>query len=102
MALDEDETVSVGGNGGGTGNNATRPSSNGPSSTPSLSLKMSVVNACYGDREGLRRPSQEHLELKSPVRPLTSFFYKWPLKKGKGSMRRSEVRKELLSVLGQG
>ena len=62
--------------------------------TPDLSLKLPVMNACHKYREGLRKPEGDYLELKSPIRPLLSFYYKWPLKKGKGSLRRSEARKQ--------
>lgn len=36
-------------------------------------------------------PRGKHLEVKSPM-GTESAFYDWPLKKGKGSMKRSEVR----------
>ena len=40
------------------------------------------------------------LELKSPF-GTESMTYKWPLKKGRGSIRRSEVRSILILILNR-
>ncbi len=69
---------------------STSPSPSPASASASASSSMST-SSCASGRQ---------LELRSPV-GAESAFYKWPLRKGKGSMRRSEVRKiaAILNIL---
>ena len=64
------------------------PSSAGSSRGPSPPLAAVVIHP--DSDPDLIPPERKFLELKSPV-GAPSMKYAWPLKKGKGSLRRSEV-----------
>ena len=78
--------------GGGGGQQGHVAPSNGPTSSaplPQLAPGRSTRRGSTSSSSFARR-----LELLSPV-GAEKAVYPWPLKKGKGSMRRSEVRREL-------
>ncbi len=77
------ERVTRRGSASGTASSASSSSASSAAASPAHAGSPSGI-------PGLGGGSGRRLELKSPV-GAKSAFYSWPLKKGKGSMRRSEV-----------
>jgi hypothetical protein len=56
-----------------------------------MTLPKATVKVAAAARGAARGLEEKYIELKSPV-GAASMKYSWPLKKGKGDMKRSEVR----------
>ena len=105
MAFDDDSGHNgSGGGGGGGGGEGGR----GDDQSKETALSLSTANGGSAGGPGLRSASKtnagkKRIVLKSPMggEPMV---YDWPLKKGKGSVRKSEVRHQaghvaVLSIL---